>query len=236
METIPQKAPGDKNLPSLEDLVKDSDMSLQENKLMILLNQPPPEAWIERHPTATIKQVQEDGTTKEVKLPFIPIQKIEWLLTKIFGGFGCEVRDTRMIANSVVVTVRVYVINPLTGKEEWQDGIGAAPVQTDKGAGAIDWDHIKYNGVQIAAPAAESYAFKDAAEKFGKLFGRDISRKEQTSYDGLLKPDYDWESLDALFKAKEDSIPHDEIDGIRRIIFNKEKTSFKKTFDFLKAL
>ena len=69
----------------------------------------------------------------------------------------------------------------------WQDGIGAAPIQTDKGAGATDWNAVKTDGVQKAAPAAESYAVKDAAEKFGKIFGRDVSRKGSMNYTDLLK-------------------------------------------------
>jgi hypothetical protein len=30
----------------------------------------------------------------------------------------------------------------------------------------------------MAAPAAESYALKDAAEKLGRIFGKDINRKD----------------------------------------------------------
>jgi hypothetical protein len=67
------------------------------------------------------------------------------------------------------------------------DGIGAAPIQTDKGAGATDWNAVKTDGVQKAAPAAETYAVKDAAEKFGKIFGRDVSRKGSMNYTDLLK-------------------------------------------------
>ena len=93
----------------------------------------------------------------------------------------------QILANSVCVTVRLFVTNPITGETEWQDGIGAAPIQTDKGAGATDWNSVKTDGVQKAAPAAESYAIKDAAEKFGKIFGRDVSRKTTMDYNSLLK-------------------------------------------------
>jgi hypothetical protein len=36
-----------------------------------------------------------------------------------------------------------------------------------------------------AAPAAESYAVKDAAEKIGKLFGKDMNRADKIMYDTL---------------------------------------------------
>ena len=37
----------------------------------------------------------------------------------------------------------------------------------------------------MGAPAAESYAVKDAAEKIGKLFGKDLNRKDNINYDNL---------------------------------------------------
>ena len=40
--------------------------------------------------------------------------------------------------------------------------------------------------VMKAAPAAESYAIKDAAEKIGKLFGKDLNRADKIMYDSLL--------------------------------------------------
>lgn len=161
-------------LPTLQELLIDNEDSLKQNALTVLLNQDPPAKWLVQHPM--IRDYR-----------YIPIEKIEYLLTKIYPRWWVEIRNTQIVANSVVVTVRLHVINPLTGVEEWQDGIGAAPVQTDKGAGATDWNAVKTDGVQKAAPAAETYAVKDAAEKFGKIFGRDVSRKGSMNYTDLLK-------------------------------------------------
>ena len=96
-----------------------------------------------------------------------------------------ERRDQKVqvIANSVVVTVRLYYQDVLSDEILWQDGIGASPIQTDKGAGAMDWNHTKNDAVMKAAPAAESYAVKDAAEKIGKLFGKDMNRADRIMYD-----------------------------------------------------
>ena len=161
-------------LPTLQELLIDNEDSLKQNALTVLLNQDPPAKWLVQHPM--IRDYR-----------YIPIEKIEYLLTKIYPRWWVEIRNSQIVANSVVVTVRLHVINPLTGAEEWQDGIGAAPVQTDKGAGATDWNSVKTDGVQKAAPAAETYAVKDAAEKFGKIFGRDIARKGSMNYTDLLK-------------------------------------------------
>jgi len=166
MEKLPIK------IPTLTDLIGENELRDKDNALMVLLNQPPPQQWVKQHPMT--------------KGAYIPIERIEYLLSRVFVKWWVEVKDTKILANSVLVTVRLYVINPILQSEEWQDGIGAAPIQTDKDKGAMDWNYAKADGVMKAAPAAESYAIKDAAEKFGKLFGKDLNRKDEIDYNNLI--------------------------------------------------
>jgi hypothetical protein len=166
METKPIK------LPTIDDLVGENELRAKDNALMVLLNQNPPKQWVKSHPMT--------------KGDYIPIERVEYLLSRIFVKWWVEIKGVQCIANSIVVTVRLYVINPIDQSETWQDGIGAAPIQTDKGAGAMDWNKAKADGVLKAAPAAESYAVKDAAEKFGKLFGKDLNRKDIIDYNSLI--------------------------------------------------
>ena len=163
-----------KQLPKLEDLINETPDSLKDNALMVLLNQQPPNQWLLDHPM--IKGYK-----------YLPIERVEWLLSRIFTKWWIEIKFISVIANSVTVIVRLYVVNPVTGQTEWNEGIGASPIQTNKGAGATDWDAVKADGVQKAAPSAESYAIKDAAEKFGKIFGKDVSRKNNLDYNQFLK-------------------------------------------------
>lgn len=167
----------ERNLPTLAELYDEHYLGCikRDKELILLLNCNPPKSWIEEHPTA--------------KVPYIPIGRIEFLLTKIFNKWWVEIRDTKLIANSIVVTVRLFYINPVTGATEWQDGIGAQPLQTDKGAGATDFNSIKSNAVSLAAPSAESYAIKDAAEKLGKMFGKDLTRKHTVEYEKSIIKD-----------------------------------------------
>jgi hypothetical protein len=164
-----------RNLPVIQELYDEKDVELlkRENDLNVLLNQTPKPEWIKDHPMAS-------------GVKYIPIGRIEWLLTRIFIKWHVEVKDLKLIGNSVVVTVRLHYLSPIDGEWDWQDGIGANPLQTDKGAGAIDFDKLKNDAVMKAAPAAESYAVKDAAEKLGKLFGKDLNRKDEIGYDVLL--------------------------------------------------
>lgn len=165
--------PAERKVPSLQELISgDIDRKNQQNDLNILLNENPPAVWLKDHPMA-----------KGVK--YIPIERVEYMLTRIFKKWNVEIRQVQVIANSVVVTVRLYYQDVLSNEMLWQDGIGASPIQTDRGAGAMDWNKTKNDAVMKAAPAAESYAVKDAAEKIGKLFGKDMNRADKIMYDTL---------------------------------------------------
>ena len=159
-------------LPALQDLYNDKALAKKESDLNTLLNHEPKKEWLRLHPIA-----------KGVK--YMPIERIEYLLTSIFQVWNVEIKEIKLIANSVVVTVRLLYKNPLTGEMLFQDGIGASPLQTDKDAGAIEFNKIKSNAVMLAAPAAESFAVKDAAEKLGKLFGKDLNRADVIMYDKI---------------------------------------------------
>lgn len=170
-----QKAGNGKvSLPSISELYKKDGLpTLHETSMFqVLVNQEPKNEWLKVHPMT--------------KGAYLPIERVEWLLTQIFVKWKVEVKQIQVIANSVVVTVRLYYYNQMEKEWFWQDGIGAAPIQTDKGAGAMDWNAAKADGVMKAAPAAESYAVKDAAEKIGKLFGKDLNRKEVLSFDSMV--------------------------------------------------
>ena len=164
----------DKNLPSLQELYNDKSVAVKENALNILLNHEPKKEWLRLHPVA-----------KGVK--YIPIERIEYLLTTIFQVWNVEIKEIKLIANSVVVIIRLHYKDPVTGEIQFHDGIGASPLQTDSKAGAIEFDKIKSNAVMLAAPSAESYAIKDAAEKLGKLFGKDLNRSDKIMYDNIGK-------------------------------------------------
>lgn len=217
------------NLPAIQELYSEAVELHKQNQLNILLNQEPKKEWILKHPIAKKK-------VDNVKVPtdYIPIERIEWLLTSIFIKWHTEIKAVQLIANSVVVTVRLYYLNPITNELEYQDGVGAAPLQTDEGASATDWTKIKSSAVMIAVPAAESYAVKDAAEKIGKLFGKDLNRADKIMYDSLSKKFVDGGFNDKIKNAKTKQelsqifmeIPEDER-GDYLTILEKRKSELK---------
>ena len=162
-----------KNLPTIKDLRSDIEIKENQNDLNVILNQDPIKEWVKEHPIFT-------------KVKYLPIERVEYLLTRIFIKWNVEIKSVSLIANSVVCQVRLFYQDVLSNEMLWQDGVGAAPLQTDKGSGAIEFNKIKSDAVMKAAPAAESYAIKDAAEKIGKLFGKDLNRADKIMYDSLL--------------------------------------------------
>lgn len=162
-----------RQLPKLEELYADTELAGKHNELNMLLNCHPKQEWIKQNKFANNSN-------------YIPVEIIEFLLTSIFIKWRVEVRQIQVIANSVVATIRLFVLDPITGEWDWQDGVGASPIQTAKGASATDFSQVNTSAVQMAAPAAETYAFKDAAEKLGRIFGKDLNRKEAMNYEQMM--------------------------------------------------
>lgn len=196
-------------LPSINDLYSNAPVIDKQNRLNILLSQNPKPDWVKKHPFA-----------KNVN--YLPISIVEWLLTSIFVKWRVEVKEVKVMANSALVVVRLHYQDPISMEWEYQDGIGAAPIQTVKGAKAMDTDNVTTDAVMKAAPAAESYAIKDAAEKLGRLFGKDLNRNEFLPYTNLEgKIDLDEvecqsEQISELYDLlKQATLTHDEVDDYR---------------------
>lgn len=167
-QNLPALRKQQNKLPTLAELHYDIEKAFKNDKLNLLLNQKPPEQWIQQHPLYGNK--------------YIAIDKVEFLLKRIFQEWRAEVISYSQIFNSVAVHVRLHFRNPITGEWGYQDGLGAVGVQTDKGTSASDLAAIKHNAIMLALPSAESYAIKDAAEKLGTIFGENLTRKDAIDF------------------------------------------------------
>lgn len=154
-----------------------------------IVNSNPPQAFVKNHPIA-----------QGVK--YVPIDKVELMLDTIFQQWYVEVLETKQLLNSIAVTVRLFYVHPITKEWHHQDGVGAMAVQTDKGKTASDLAAIKSDAIMKALPAAKSYAIKDAAEHIGKLFGRDLNRKDTMAF----APSQGTEEARAEIQSKKDAL------------------------------
>jgi len=212
-------------LPSLAEITNDSDESIKENQLMVLLNQPPPEEWIKVHPF--IKGYK-----------YLPIGRIEYLLKRIFNHYKIEVLKTGVLFNAIEVQVRVHYRNPITREWDFNDGVGACELQTMKDTGTLklDMSNVNKSAVEMALPIAKSKAIKDACDHFGRLFGSDLNHKEQFDFTPLLKKAFDYDDLKELYEMKKDVLSEQVQAECERILNNKEKNSYTKLNNILKAI
>lgn len=162
-------------LPTLAELFSDNiHVSGRTEELNALLANKPPNQWIKKHPVIE-------------NYYYLPIDKVEYLLRKIFKKYKIEVLREGTAFNGVFVVVRVHYLNPATGEMDWHDGIGAAQLQTKKGASAADLMNINSGALSIAFPIAKTVAIKDACDHFGEIFGCNLNRKDTI----LFNPDTD---------------------------------------------
>jgi hypothetical protein len=223
-------------LPTLEELQYDVEIAFKNDQLNYLLNQQPPSSWLKPHPFVNVKN--DEGKT--VPLKYMPIEKTEFLLTKIFQRWSVEVISTGVMFQSVYVHVRLKVINPLNGLEMSQDGLGAAAIQTDAGASAADLSKIKNSAVMMALPSAESYAIKDAAEKFGRIFGKDLNRNTvigDNAYSALAEKWMNKEALSQALNRLKLAKTYEELAEIRSDFNDLEgDKEFERSFEYYRRL
>jgi hypothetical protein len=170
-ETIqanPKKVEASK-LPTLAELFEDLEIAKQEG-LNAILNTKPPEKWIKEHPYI-------DGYR------YIPIDKVEHLLRKIFKSYKIEITGQGTAFNGVWVTVRVHYLNPADGEMYFHDGIGSIQLQTKKGTSPADLANINNGAVSMAFPIAKTLAIKDACDHFGEVFGCNLNRKDTIQFE-----------------------------------------------------
>jgi len=133
---------------TLEELYKGVGYIGDIENLDEILNSEPKKEWLQEHP-------QVKG------FMYLPIEKVEFLLTRLFKDVKVEIRSVISSDNRAVVTVRIHFTKG--GKEMFLDGIGAAQINSKQTA-------------EMAFPLAKSLAVKDAGDWNGKIFGKDLNR------------------------------------------------------------
>jgi hypothetical protein len=212
------------NLPTIQELHEENALvSYKNDQLNLLLNQEPKKEWVKDHPFVKGHK-------------YIPIDKVEFMLRKIFKKYSIEITNQGTSFNGVWVTVRVHYFHPTEATMMYHDGIGAVQLQTAKGTSPADLQNINNGALSMAYPIAKTLAIKDACDHFGKLFGCDLNRKDTMAFKVDANPLELKEQLIELFNLKRDMMPTDEILNTLRVIENNEVKSFNKQFEYLKTL
>jgi len=132
---------------TLEELYKGVGYIREIENLDEILNSEPKKEWLKEHP-------QVRG------FMYLPIEKVEFLLARLFKDVKVEIRSVISSDIRAVVTVRVNYGNGM-----FHDGVGAAQIS-------------KTQPAEMAFPLAKSLALKDGIEFAGKIFGKDLNRND----------------------------------------------------------
>lgn len=159
----------DKKLPTIQELYDNTDLAIKQDAFMVFLNQDPPQSWVKKNPYA--------GNSL-----YIPIEKVEWLLRRIFKNPRFEIRQQGVMFNSCYTTVRIHYFDPVLNDWTFQDGTGASQIQTTKGSSPAEMQNIGQGAVEKALPDSYSQAIKNAAKKIGQIFGSDLNRDSPIPY------------------------------------------------------
>jgi hypothetical protein len=179
----------------------------QMDKFLEFINQEPPSNWLESHPLAS-------------GVKYLPIDKVELMLTEIFQEWRIELLREGQLLNSVYTAIRLHYKHPINGWT-FQDGIAAVPIKTAKGKNASDMAAILNDAIQTGLPASESFAIKDAADKIGNIFGRNINRKNTIAFN----PSY----ADGGTNFETEITEAKSVDDLM-VIFNKMSSDEKKEY------
>lgn len=182
----------ERKLPKIQDLYLDKEVAYKNDVLLTLLNNEPKKEWVKEHPFIR-------------GYKYLPIDKIEFLLQKIFKKYRIEILREGTSFNGVYVVVRVHYQHPITQEMEFHDGIGAAQLQTAKGTSPSDLININNGALSMAYPMAKTIAIKDACDHFGNLFGANLNRKDTLNYTAdvnLMPRDFSQEIKDASTKSE----------------------------------
>lgn len=129
---------------------------ISELKKRSILDKEPPKSWV--------KQLGTELNAQGKPVMYLPIDRVEYLLTNIYTWFEWQIKDVKQLfRNTVVVTVTLSY-RDLDGELRTVDGVGATQIANEATS-------------QRDVPRAEALARMNAAKKLGKIFGRDINRE-----------------------------------------------------------
>jgi hypothetical protein len=206
--------------PIIQELYENQELALQQDQINVILNQPPPLKWVKEHPYVS-------GHF------YLPIDKVEFMLKKLFKKTRIEILREGISFNGVYVVVRVWYQDILTSEMDFHDGIGAIQLQTKKGTSPADLVNVNNGAISMAYPIAKTLAIKDACDHFGSIFGSNLNRKDYLPFSGDDKLALSVEEKRVL-KLIEKATTIQEMDEISKHVNENTQTKYDEKWEQLK--
>lgn len=132
-------------------------------------------------------------STPDRKAQTVVISHIEMTLDELFfGQWKTENFKWNAIANEVQGSIELVAVHPVTGFEIRRTGAASIIIMvdrvpdgvtgTDRNQWALNPSNKKANALDMAFPKLKSECLKNAAQSLGKIFGRDLNRKNVDQY------------------------------------------------------
>lgn len=147
----------------------------------------------------------------------LSIEKTEFILNRLFKNVMIEVKETLLSEKVATITVRVHYTNR-DGEKMFHDGVASC-----------DINDTNYRSM---LPALKSVAIKDSVHHIGRIFGRDLNRKNTIKNKKKLTIDLD--TLKELFESKKSILSKEDFEAAKRIITEQETNSYRKLYESLK--
>lgn len=213
----------DNKLPSIQELYKDTAIVLAQDQVAVVLNQPPPPNWVKKHPFID-------------NYNYLPIDKVEFLLRKLFKKTRIEILREGTAFNGVYVVVRVWYQDIVSGEMEYHDGIGSIHLQVKKGSSPADLANINNGALSMAFGTAKSIAIKDACDHLGKIFGADLNRKDTIgfTFDNKLEEVARTKEEERMAKLIEKAKDRETLEGLKAHLTERLQTQFDAKWNNLK--
>ena len=134
-------------------------------------------------------------STPDRKARTLVISHVEMTLDELFfGQWKTENFQWSAISNEVQASIELVVVHPVTGFEIRRVGTASVIIMVDKvpddikddpiqrNRWALNSDNKKPNALDLAFPKLKAECLKNASLSLGKIFGRDLNRKNKDIY------------------------------------------------------
>lgn len=132
---------------------------------------------------------REFQPTPDGKARTLPISFVEMTLDELYlGQWETTEPKYQQVFNEVIGTVELTVWHPITQRKITRAGWASVVIMQDKDATIADFNQTnKKNALDLSFPKLGAEALKNAAKSLGKIFGRDINRKEADVFKPALR-------------------------------------------------
>lgn len=160
---------------------------------------------------------REFDKTSDGRADYLPISFVEMTLDELFLGlWSTENFKWSAITNEVQGSLELVVMHPITRTQIRRVGAGSIVIMVDslsqeekdrmskqdRNLFALNPQNKKPNALDMAFPKLKAECLKNAAQSLGKIFGRDINRKNKDVFKPPLKPISDKALLAAIERVE----------------------------------